>query len=181
MSEEDFEVREPEDYFGTKRGESFSFSQIVMSAMRKVIENGSKEMKEGYWNTKFDRLGNAHKVWIPDSRNEFIESVLSLKIILEREFDTEIIEKIRKIEEELKEKYDDLLIKDKEEWLRTNFNIKNNLFNKGYYHREGYLSKCFPYFSEYIEEKIMVYRKITSELLKLIKRNGDFQEEIYEA
>ena len=177
---EDFEIKEPEEYYGTK-GEAFSYSQLVMAAARKYIENSSKEMREGYWNTKFDKFGNAHSVYVPDARNELIESVVTLCSILERDFDEEAKEKINEIKKELKTKYEELLRKDVQEWENLHFSRRDILIKKGYYPRKGYLSKCFPYFSEYIEEKLVAYRKIATELFKLIKRNGDFTEEIFEA
>jgi hypothetical protein len=177
---EDFEIKEPEEYYGTK-GESFSYSQLVMAAARKYIENSSKEMREGYWNVKFDKFGNAHRVYIPDARNELIESVNTFCGVLEREYDKEAEKQIEELKTNLEERYKTLLKREEDEWKNLHYARKDSLIKEGYYPREGYLSKCFPYFSEYIEEKLITYRKIASELFKLIKRNGDFQEEMFEA
>src|SRR3990167_2734432 len=82
----DFEVLEPQEYSG-KQDEGYSQAALSMSIMRKAIENGSLEMREGYWNTKFDRLGNAHKVWVPDTRQVLIETAATGIMIMQRDFD----------------------------------------------------------------------------------------------
>jgi hypothetical protein len=180
MEENNFEIKDPEEHYGSNE-ESFSYNQLVMSSLRRYIENSSQEMKEGYWNTKFDRFGNAHKIYVPDSRNELIESVLTLITILEREFDSEISDKIESITKELDKKYKEYLKKEENQWKNLNYKSKNYLNEKGYSFREGYLSKAFPYYSEYILDKVNSYRSIASEILKLIKRQGDFKEELFEA
>ncbi len=180
MKEDDFEVLEPKEYTG-KKDESYSHPALLMNVLKKAVENGSKEMREGYWNTKFDRLGNAHRVWIPDSRKEFIETIESLKMIQERDFDTDVRERIKKIKEDLKKKYEDYCDLEKKGWETAPIQLKNEWNRKGDFHREGMLSKSLPYVFEYIEDQVKVAREIVSIIQHSISRRGDYQEEIYEA
>jgi len=179
MAEDDFEILEPKDYTG-KKDESYSHPALVMTALRKAIENGSKEMREGYWNTKFDRMGNAHRVWVPDSRKELIETVESLKMIQERDLDDEATEKIKKIEDGLKEKYKKYCDLEKNDWNKAAFVLKQEWNKKGDYPREGMLSKSLPYAFEYIEDQVKAAREIVSIIQQQIKRIGDYGEEIWE-
>lgn len=180
MIEEEFEIKEPSEYTNSKE-ESYSHSQLVMSALKDCKNNRAKEMRDGYWNIKFDRMGNAHRVWMPDSRQEFIESVESLMMIQERDYDDDVITNIKQIEENLNEKYEEYCGKEKEDWNKMPVAYKQFLAKKGSYFREGMLSKDMPYIYEYTRHKVESYTKIVSEIQKLIKKMGDYKEEIIEA
>jgi len=178
---EDFEIIEPGDQYEGKPSEGYSHSNLVMIASRKVIENSAKEMREGYWNTKFDRLGNAHRVWIPDSRQEFKEAVNTLRMIMERDLDEEAEKGLQKIDDELKEKYQKFCELEEAEWKTAPIQLKINWQKKGSYFRKNFLSKELPYAFEYVEEEIKASRRIVKCIGKLIKRLYDYQEVSYEA
>ncbi|MDD3772706.1 MAG: hypothetical protein PHC38_08635 [Weeksellaceae bacterium] len=178
--DDDFEILEPSEYTG-KKNEVYSHSSLVMSALNRVKENRSKEMRDGYWNTKFDRLGNAHKVWMPDTREEFIESVEALMMIQERDYDEEAIKEIKKVKEALEDKFKIYCELEKKQWDSLPAQMKKDLNMKGKYYREGRLSDLFPYNFEYLRDKVDYYTRIVSIIQVLIKRIGEYQEEMYEA
>lgn len=181
MSDDDFEVLEPKEYTNTK-DESYSHSSLVMTALKKVRDNRSKEMRDGYYNTKFDKFGNAHKVWIPDSRQEFIESVESLKMIQERDYDDEVEQRLFEIEEWLDGKYEEYCGKEKEHWNNIDYELVKNYNQQGTYFMEGMLSERFlPFYKMYIRDKVDAYTQIVSHIQQLIKRDGDYQEETTKA
>ena len=60
----------------------FSKALIVADTMKRVLECRAKEMKKGYYNTTVSNDGNEIKTWIPDSRKEFISSVIALRLFL---------------------------------------------------------------------------------------------------
>ena len=53
-NKEDFEIGSVENFGGVKDQE-FSHSSLVMSAMKKCLEAGTKEMREGWFNERTDR------------------------------------------------------------------------------------------------------------------------------
>jgi len=178
MDDDNLEVLEPKEYTNTK-DESYSHSSLVMTALKRVRDNRSKEMRDGYYNTKFDKFGNAHKVWIPDSRQEFIESVESLMMIQERDYDEEVIQRLYEIEEWLEEKYKDYCEKEKEHWTEMDYGIIKEYNLQGTYFMEGMLSERYlPYYKMYVRDKVEAYTQIVSHIQQLIKRSGDYQEEI---
>ena len=59
----------------------FSKAEKVAGQVERCNQIRSKEMKEGYYNT--DKLGN--RVYVPDSRKEWISSVIALKNLLRPE------------------------------------------------------------------------------------------------
>ena len=104
MSGEDFDADEDEnlredDLEYTKKSE-FSKAKVVEDAIRKVEECRSQEMKEGYYNYSTSPNGDMKKVYIPDSRKEFIGAIKSLISILtpEIERDTRMQEVMKKVE-----------------------------------------------------------------------------------
>lgn len=177
MKESEYEIIEPGDEFpSSSKGEQFSHSALVMMAYRKVIENGSREMREGYWNTKFDRMGNAHNVWIPDSREEFKESVNTLKMIMIRDMDDEAKKEITEIEKGLADKYFLFCQLEKRDWTNAQLTLKEKWKKEGSFFREGFLSRSLPYAFEYIEEEVKTARRIVEAIGKLIKRMYDYGE-----
>ncbi len=180
MGEVDFEIIEPKDY-STEKETVYSHSTLVMSALRKAMDSRSKEMRDGYYNIKFDRLGNAHRVWIPDSRQEFIESVESLMMIQKRDFDSAINGKLNKIRQSLSKKYEDYCKKEKEHWEKLDYLIIKEYNLNGTYFMERLLSERYlPYYKMYVRDKVDAYTKIVSLIQQLIKRLGDYQEETME-
>jgi len=180
MSDVDFEVLEPKDY-STEKETVYSHSTLVMSALRKAMENRSKEMRDGYYNTKFDRLGNAHKVYIPDSRQEFIESVEALLMVQKRDFDPAINGKLNRIKQKLDEKYKKYCEEEKKYWEELDYQLIKEYNMQGTSFMKGMLSeRHLPYYKMYVRDKVDAYTKIVSLIQELIKRLKDYQEETME-
>jgi len=176
----DFEVIEPKDYASEKET-VYSHSTLVMSALKKARDNRSQEMRDGYSNVKFDKFGNAHKVYIPDSRQVFIESVESLMMIQQRDFDSTINGKLNKIRNSLKKKYEDYCKKEKQQWDEMDYEIIKKYNQEGTYYMLGLLSERYlPFYKMYVRDKVDAYTKIVSLIQKLIKRLGDYREEMIE-
>jgi len=83
MEEEDSGT--PDENFnedGTYSSKSeFSKAEVVKAQVTLCCVNRSKEMREGYNN--YDKNGN--KIHIPDSRQEFVNSVIALRTLLKPE------------------------------------------------------------------------------------------------
>ena len=80
----------------------FSKALLVEKALEVVKERRSKEMKEGYYNFIPMPNGDMKKIYIPDSRKEFIGSVDYLRSILAPEI--EVNETMKKKIKEFEEK-----------------------------------------------------------------------------
>jgi len=185
MGEDELEIIDPESYRGAGKDEVFSHSQLVMMALKKCIESGSMEMREGYYNRKTDRFGNTNITYVPDTRLTFIETVESAMMILaddiEDKKDNEEAEKnIKQIMVGLakkKEKYQNL---EEGEWNNANHELKKHWQKSGKMLIPGVLTQFFPYYNYYIMDKVQAYRKIVAELKKLTKRFDYYKEEFYE-
>jgi len=185
MPDDDLEIIDPEGYRGSGKGEIFSHSQLIMMALKKCIENGSIEMREGYYNKKMDKYGNTIEIYVPDTRLTFIESVESAIMIMADDIEDDKENKaeinIKEILTELsteKEKYQNL---EKAEWTNARDDLKQQWYNKGRRLIPGVLTQFFPYYNYYIMDKVVAYRKIVAELTKLTKRCDYYREEFIEA
>ncbi|HUS50903.1 MAG TPA: hypothetical protein VMZ91_12115, partial [Candidatus Paceibacterota bacterium] len=78
----DLGIVNADNQYTVQEEEQFSHQVLVMSAMRKCLEAGSREMVEGYFNTRADRSGNIIKTYVDDTRKAYIESVKSFRDIL---------------------------------------------------------------------------------------------------
>ena len=178
--EDDFEIKEPSEFFG-KRDKGFSHSELIMMALRKCIEAGSKEMKAGFWNEKLDKFGNRIKTYIDDERKIFIESVETAKNQMICDFDDDATSKIKDIKVTLQTSL--LTLKEQEEkyWKGLSARQKQEQNNKGIFQRDGYLNRGLPFYQDYLEEQVNIMRDILEELIKLTERKNFYKEEEYEA
>lgn len=60
----------------------FSKPKVVEDATRKCFELRAKEMRRGYYNTRYSKEGLPLKVWIEDSRKAYCSSVIALRHLL---------------------------------------------------------------------------------------------------
>ncbi len=60
----------------------FSKPKVVEDATRKCFDLRAREMKKGYFNTRFTKEGLPLKVWIEDSRKAYCSAVIALKHLL---------------------------------------------------------------------------------------------------
>lgn len=183
MEDNEIEIKEIEDYSGSKSGENFSHSQLIMIAMKKCIEAGCREMKEGYFNTKSDRFGNVNYVYVNDTRKEFIEAISTLLMVMADDIvgDDKAKKEIKGIKKSLRKKYKDFCKLEKTDWEQMHGLIKQKLLQKGIYFRESMLNSELPYSIEYLMERVESSRRIFAALTKLTQRLDYYKEEMFEA
>lgn len=102
-----FDLQEGQEY---SRGAEFNKPALVDSAFRKIQESRGQEMREGYFNILELPNGSIKKVYIPDTRQEFVNSVKYAISLLTPEIEStkeikESISKLLKEESELLKKY----------------------------------------------------------------------------
>jgi hypothetical protein len=175
----DFEIGEIEDYSGNQDNQ-FSHPNLVMMAMRKVLDNGIKELRPGWFNTKTDRLGNQLQVYIEDTRKAFIESVRTTQMIMACDLDKEAKKKITKYKKRLKKKRKELIALNDEAWTNLSVIEKTENAKNGIRHIVGKLTHP-TLIEEYIQYELEIYRRIFAELSRLTKRLDFFNAEIFVA
>lgn len=178
--------------FSSKEG--LSKDDIVMEAWRDCRIKRAVEMRKGFYNTKFDKQGNAFKIWIPDTREIYINSVKAFEITLQGDIDDEYkLEKEKLCQEEEKafKKYGWRIFK------VTKEKIPNSLYDiyKKQYTGETVMpeaeegtvydinsdGKQFSIdwrnqYHQYMQSLVLIYDKIFKEIVILLKRLKYFKK-----
>lgn len=193
MGENEFDVIDTENQHGFNKEEAFSHGQLVMMAMKKCIEAGIKEMRQGYYNEKADKFGNINRIYVPDTRQEFVESVETCLMVMADDLEQDDPEEVEKGEEpektiaeknilairsRLQSKYDKYCDKEKKDWGNADAIVQQSWMKAGIMFREGMLHQNFPYHFEYLMDKVRAYRNIFAELKKITFRRDYYKGEI---
>ena len=176
---EDFEIGDVENFQGNK-DKQFSHSSLVMAAMRKCMEFGAMEMREGWFNEKTDMKGNLIRTYISDTRKQFIESIRTLKMIMACDLDSKARERLKKYLLAIKNKEKELIQMDNEAWNRLPEHEKAHHISKGRFHFERLIN--YPGLKKHlIEFELEQWRKVFAELSRLTKRLDFYKAESFEA
>lgn len=175
----DFEIGDVENYSSSK-DEAFSHSMLVMIAMKKALEAGTKEMRTGWFNVKQGNDGHVTKTYVEDTRKSFIESVKTCCMIMAGDIDPEAEEYIEECLEEIENKRVELALIEQRSWESQNEGLKTLLRSKGIYNIAGHINH--PDLKEQLVWfEIEMYRSIFAELSRLTKRLDYFKAQSFEA
>lgn len=163
------------------KGEAFSHQKLVMRAMSKCLEAGSKEMVGGYFNEKVDKFGNSLKVYVEDTRKVFIRSVGIAIEIMSCDLDNEANKSIELIRVYLDKKYKQLCTDELKDFTDAHLLIKKQRIANGIINREGTLNKELPYYQDYIGYEVEAYMELLGVLTLLTSRKGFYEEESWGA
>lgn len=178
MAEDDFEIGDVENFGGAK-DEQFSHSLLVMSAMRKCLDAGAKEMRDGWYNERTDRMGNKIKTYIEDTKKAFIESVRSCLMIMACDLDIEAEGYIDELLKDIENKKKELIKKNDDSWNNLSRDEKmKHMKSLGVNHILGTITH--PTLKQELNEyELDVYRSIFAELGKLTKRLDFYKAEMF--
>lgn len=175
----DFEIGDVESFSGGK-DEQFSHSQLVMISMRKAVEAGNREMREGWFNMKEDSKGNIIRTYIDDTRKNFIEAVNTCCMVMACDLDNEADEYIDECLEEIENKKKELALIEEQSYNRLNESLKQMMRTRGIYNIPGHVSH--PELKEHlIWFELEMYRSIFAELSRLTKRLDFYKSQMFEA
>ena len=178
---EEIQIEDVENW--KNEGENkYSHQELVMFILRKCLVNGSVELKEGFWNTKIDKFGNAIRTYEADTRKMFIESVRSLMMTTHRDWKSS--EKYKKLIEdkviELKKRKEYWLNQELKWWSSLNLLQKTEMNKQGKGVQEGFFNKNNEFDNYYFDEETQVYRDIYSLICDFIKDEmKDYEGEDY--
>jgi hypothetical protein len=170
----DFEIGDVESFISGK-DEQFSHSSLVMSIMRKCLDNGAEEMRAGYYQKKVDVRGNEITTYIEDTRRKFIASVQTAIDIMICDFDKDAKDKINVLLDSIKEKTKEFSEENTKLWneLPNDLKIRNP-------HIDGFITH--PFLQDLMTEfQLDAHRKILRELTNLTSRIDFYKAERFEA
>lgn len=179
--DDDIGIIDVENYQGNKE-KTYNSQQLVMEQLSLCLKNGSVEMIEGWWDEKVNKNGEYTKIYHPDSRRTFIESVKSLMMFVHRDYkdDPKANKRIedKKIEIKLRKKY--WLNEELRWWHSLNPAQRQQKANEGKAVNQGMFNKKNDFDNFYFDEELQLYRDIFEIIADFIKDTmHDYEEIIY--
>ncbi len=180
----DFEIGDIEN-FSSNKDEQFSHSTLVMTAMKKALESGVREMHPGWFNTKTDRQGHTIKTYVDDTRKGFIESVKTCCMIMAGDLDNDTTKNeandyIDDCLKDIEDKRIELAKLEEDSWEKQPKGIKIMMNSKGIFNIPGHITH--PELKEQLVWfEIEMYRSIFAELSRLTKRLDYYKAQMFEA
>lgn len=163
------DIVEPEEWRNPEE-QQFNHQLLVMNAMRKCLDSGSVELREGWWEEKVDKMGNIHKTWHEDTRRVFVESVKTLIMFMETDYDDEAKKIIPELIKKIGERKEYWLSQEWEWWQSLSVFQKNQLSKEGKAVVKGFFNRRLDFDNYFFEDETNLYRQICSELNKLTYR-----------
>jgi len=162
--------------FRSEGDRKFSHQSLVMKAMSKVLDLGSKELIEGFLDyNSVDRKGNIKPIYTEDTRRTFIEAVRTCEMVMICDYDETATTNIKEIYGRIESKRLTLLKHQKAFYDSGNYEFKKkNPTDLNYFNTK------FQYYNHFVEAQIIFYREIFAELSLLTQRIGFYEEGIYE-
>jgi len=108
MSDDDFQIIEDSGGGGFGSKGATTYQEILMLQLSRCAKIGSQEMKAGYWKVLPVNYGGtstgSQKIWISDTRKEYISAIQLLYDLLLARFDEEMTKQSKEILAKIKEK-----------------------------------------------------------------------------
>lgn len=175
----DIEIEDVENYrsYGEK---VYNAQTLCMEQMKKCLENGSVEMVEGYWDEKYDKNGNLSRVYHPDTRKIFIESVKTLMMFVHRDYkeDKACSDKIESLKNKIVERKAYWLFQEWNWWCNLSPLQKQQATANGKYVNKGMFNKKNEFDNFFFDEEIAIYRELFATISDFIKDKMDDYEAV---
>jgi len=157
----DIEIIDTDNIQFGQQEKEFNHQSLVMLAYQKSIDALMKEMIEGFWQEKRDKLGNQLYVYNPDTRKSAIESIKTLKNLMIADItgtpQKKIVDNLITEDKTLYETH----LKEQNSWInklpraaKTALVVKYNLFSS------LDLNEKLPFYHYYINSSVEIYRKL---------------------
>ena len=166
---EEGDIVEPDEWQNPEE-QVFNHQVLIMNAIKKCLELGSKEMREGWWDEIVDKNGNVRRKYNSDTRKDFIESVKSLMMVAECDYDEEATKKINEIKKNITERKTYWMSEEWNWWNRLTNQQKNQLAQQGKHVTQGFFNSKLPFDNFFYEDELNLYRQICTEINHLSKR-----------
>ncbi|HUS49171.1 MAG TPA: hypothetical protein VMZ91_03350 [Candidatus Paceibacterota bacterium] len=148
MDPDDFQIIEDTGGSYSDKGAT-TFQEILIQQVSRCARIGSQEMKAGFWKTIPTRFGGtatgSQKIWISDTRKEYISAIQVLHDLLLARFDDTMKEKTKEILNKIKERKNKYA---KENILETKFVEYEILMHRQLFQQLNLLIGRLGYFKE---------------------------------
>lgn len=178
---ENFEIEDVENWRGGEENK-FSHQTLVMSSIKKVLDNQAQDLHRGFWNNKIDKNGNVIKTYEVDTRKIYLGSVKGLIMLTHRDWKDSL-----KYSEIIKNKLKDIE-KRKSFWKNEQWNWwcslnnlqKQQMYNDGKaVNSKDAFNTNLDFDNYFDEDEERIYGEVATLILDFIKDEmRDFEGEI---
>ena len=137
-------------------GKTNTFKEITMEHVRRITLLSSCELRGGYYTTFVTKAGEQKEHYVEDSREALENAIYTLAQLLMSRFTKEAMEQFRKFEE--------VLQKQKEDFLKKTKLDESEVLGEGHYH-DG---EEKIWLEEYKIQKLWMYRHFFTQLILLL-------------
>ena len=159
----------------------FSHQLLIMKCLNKCVDYGTVEMVEGRVETKVDKQGNYTTKYLPDTRRQFIEAVITTKNFMRCDFDEEATKNILNLIEKVQEVKEKWLKMELKWWNNLDYEAQQRMVKDGKGVIEGMHNQKHFFKDSSIAEQLEIWREILEELNLLTERLKFYERETYTA
>jgi hypothetical protein len=145
---------------GTEPENQFSHNGLIMMSMKKCLDIGSKELREGWWDEVIDKNNNIRRKWNEDSRKSFIEAIKTLMMLTEPDWDDKTKSEIIILKEKLISRKNYWLNEEWKWWVSLNPMQKEQMRKEGKSAMQGFFNQKLNFDNFYFEEEVNIYREV---------------------
>ncbi len=152
-----------------EKEQSFNHQNLIMKCMQRISEFGSKELHEG---NDIQEIIDGKIVLIhrANERKQFINSIEIAIAMMICDFDEEVENSLKELQEGINELKDNLL-EEQFKFYKEMSQIGRQNLNLFVIHRKVFTDKL-PFIKRFKEEELIYYRKVLKELVLLTERLG---------
>jgi len=160
------EFANPDDMLAYSKDLTFSHQYLVMRVYQKAQDALAIEMVRGFWDFKYDRVGNPIKVYFPDTRRAAIEAIKTLKntMIADLKGSSEHKKAIDELEKKEKGLFQEKLTKQKTWFISLGMEGQQRYRGEHIGFNFETLSEQSNFYDDYVENLLNVYREIFEQL-----------------
>lgn len=166
---EEGDIVEPDEWQNPEE-QVFNHQVLIMNAIKKCLELGSKEMREGWWDEHIDKNGNVRRRYNSDTRKDFMESVKSLMMVAACDYDEDATKNINAALAQIDVRRKYWMDEEWKWWLSLTPMQKGQLVREGKQVSQGFFNSKLPFDNFFFEDELNLYRTICTEINHLSKR-----------
>lgn len=151
----------------------FSHENLVAMAYHKCINSCAQEMRKGFWKNAADKNGKETLTYFPDTRQEFIQCVDTLRIVMSSDVDDSAKTIIKNIATELGTKKKELINAEDTWWNALPYVQRMKVP-----HIKGHFNTDLPYYHAFINDTLEKYKDMFAELEMVLKRTKYFRKSL---
>ena len=122
-------ILDGENYQNTNTG---SFKEVIMNQVKRIVNTYSNELTKGFMKyNQPNQFGIQEPIgYVPDGRKSYCQSIEALYDLLSPKFDDKANEAVKKIDDNIKSKYNEYIISKEMDWDIEKVKLMRTMFQE---------------------------------------------------